>query len=58
MDRTAAGQRCLARFPMLEWIGSPDAAETVDLLLEHLAANSRTRMASPSAPSQTTIFRT
>jgi glucose-6-phosphate isomerase len=39
-------------------VGVPDAAETVYLLLEHLAANGRARIASPSHPSQTTFVRT
>jgi hypothetical protein len=34
--------------------GARDQAEAVDLLLEHLAANGRARMASLSDPGQTT----
>jgi hypothetical protein len=36
----------------------PDAAESTYLLLEHLAANSRVRIASPSDPGQATCVRT
>jgi glucose-6-phosphate isomerase len=39
-------------------LGVPDAAETIFLLFEHLAANRRARMASPSNSGQTTFIRT
>ncbi len=38
-------------------VGAPDTAETVYLLLEHLAANGRARMAGPSDPGQSTFVR-
>jgi glucose-6-phosphate isomerase len=37
-------------------LGSPNAAETVFLLLEHLAANGRVRMAGPGDPGSTTFL--
>ncbi|MCI0739346.1 MAG: glucose-6-phosphate isomerase [Gemmataceae bacterium] len=39
-------------------VGEPDQAETVYLLLEHLAANGRAQMASANEPGQTTFART
>lgn len=39
-------------------VGDPDAAETVFLLLEHLAANGKAQMTGPSDLSQIAFFRT
>jgi glucose-6-phosphate isomerase len=50
--RAALGREPRTAEAIAAAIGRPEAAETVYLLLEHLAANGKARLARPGAPAE------